>query len=169
MGKLTPKQFKQQTKSMALELSSAVTSGLIDASSIAEEEFDNNFRAQGFYGESFKPWAENSEFTKKKKGHGKILHETGKLRKSRKKIFGNVYGNKMVSIIYSAFGKNGVNYASLMQEGFTTSTKKNTWVKGANVPARPFAKRSSRLDGRIVSALYNKIGKAFKTNYTIGR
>ena len=166
---LTPKQFKQQTRTMAVELPSAVVSALTDASVIAEQEFDNNFRAQGFYGDNFEPWAENSDFTKAKKGHGKILHETGALRRSRRKFFGNFAGGRVASIVYGAFGKNGVNYASLMQEGFTTSDKEKTWVKNAPVPARPFAKRSTRLDGRIMQSLYVKISRVFKTNYTVGR
>jgi hypothetical protein len=154
---------------MARAFPAAVTDGLMDSAIVAENHFDDNFEKGGFQGDSFKRWEPNSEFTVSKKGHDTVLHETGNLRRSKKTIMGNLGGKKSASIWYSAIGKNGVDYAPLMQNGFTTSNKPKTWVRNAPVPARPFIGGSKKLDGRIKMTLYSRIGMVFKRNYTIGR
>ena len=85
---------------------------------------------------------------------------------------GNISGLRSASIWYSSLGKNGVDYAPLMQNGFTTSPKSISGdgdKVGAEVPARPFIGGSKKLDGRIHMTLSKRIKMVFTRNYTIGR
>lgn len=171
MAKFTPKQWVQQCYSIARAFPSAVTDGLMDSAIVAENHFDDNFEKGGFQGDSFNRWEPNSPATVRYKGHSKVLKgKTGNLRRSKKTIMGNLDGNRSASIWYSAIGKNGVDYAPLMQNGFKNPPEPTENIAPeAIIPARPFIGGSKKLDGRIKKTLYSRVGRVFNRNYTIGR
>ena len=83
---------------------------------------------------------------------------------------GNSAGMRSASIWYSSLGKNGVDYAPLMQNGFRNPSEPTKNIApNALIPARPFIGGSKNLDGRIRMTLTKRIGSVFNKNYTIGR
>lgn len=164
MAVYNPKEFIQQTLSMAISFPSAATDSLVAAVEVSEIEFDRNFEEQGFFGE---PWAPNSPMTIANKGHSKILTgKTGNLRKSKQGV--RIGTTNKGRITYSYKSKRGdVDYAPLMQNGFVTSNK--SWGRGAAVPSRKIVGKSKKLDARVMVSMHKIIGLALNRNYVKGR
>ena len=164
MAKYTPKQFMQQAKSMLVSFPAEAKEGVIDSVLAVEQEFDKNFDRQGFF---FQPWQRNKQSTIDLKGGSKVLHDSGKLRKSRK-VFLTSVGGFGGRISYSAISdRTHHDYAALQQNGFRTSRRSKGI--GAPVPARPFVGNHHVVDSRIRSSLTKKVFGCLTRNYVIGR
>lgn len=157
MAKLTPQQFMHQAQSMARSFPSTVTDAVMLSARAAEEHFDESFDKEGFKDNGrVKKWKPLRASTIKRKGHDRILHRTGKLRKSQNRILYSSGGKQGARITY------GAKYAALQNDGFI---HKN----GKKVAARKFIGGSGVLNRKIRKVFLAKMKQHFTTRYYIGR
>ena len=98
---MTPEQFETLVKNCAKQIETYVTTRFpAEAGDTALRFINGNFRAQGWQGETFKPW-------KKNKRDGTALVKTGKLRS----------GTFYTSAVGEVTIKNTLPYAQIQNEG----------------------------------------------------
>ena len=155
--KLTPRQFKHQAESLARNFSATVTDSVILSALAAEEHFDQSFDNEGFTNfKKVEKWKPLAAATVRRKRHDRILHNTGNLRKSQKRLMVSAGGRQGVRIKYTA------PYAHLQNDGFVNKN-------GKKIVARKFIGGSSYLNRKTKKIITERLRVHFTTRYYIGR
>jgi len=154
---LTPKQFRYQAESLARNLSATVTDAVMLSALAAEEHFDSSFDNEGFTNyKKVDKWKSLATTTVRRKGHDRILHNTGKLRKSQKRLMVSSGGRQGARVKYAA------PYAHLQNNGFVNKD-------GKQIVARKFIGGSSYLNRKTKNIITERLRIHFTTRYYIGR
>lgn len=158
MANYRPKQFAQHLRSLAKSFVSDMNDALMDSAIEAQNHFDESFENEGFNdGGHVEPWEPLSKRRISEKGHDRILKDTGRLKRARKRrILPPSNGDRIARISYHR------QYAALMNYGGLNEEDRH-------VPARKFIGRSRVLNRRIKGILTTRINRLFNKNFSIGR